>query len=431
MKDSNSSNSRPILPIRPLNMRSNDSLHMSQMLPIVSTRQDLLQKAYLIPGVLTVLLVVGLFAFQLQPQSFNNLLSIYLISASYYVIYLIAGKTKPWWLLLCSALATIVILKSPIIQLFAWVFREILPGNVSSLKKGFIPLFIQMFFGAGMMEELLKALPVFAALAIGRKLKSPWREQIGVWEPLDGILLAAASAAGFTLLETMGQYVPGVVQQVTQAGAGAGVGELFGIQLLIPRIIGSIAGHMAYSSYFGYFIGLSVLKPSKRWSILAIGYLTASSLHAFWNASGEIHITVTFLAGVLAYAFLMAAILKARQLSPRRSQNWATQYYNPPLLTPAPFSLRVQGMMIPLQMGNELQAQDIPGLTANTSNGIVAKVDSNPKDPTMLGLKNCSEQVWSVTLANGQKRQIDPGRSIKLDPNTTIDFGSVKGEIRS
>jgi RsiW-degrading membrane proteinase PrsW (M82 family) len=31
--------------------------------------------------------------------------------------------------------------------------------------------------------------------------------------------------------------------------------------------------------------------------------------------------------GILAYLFLTAAILKARQLSPTRSQNFATRFY--------------------------------------------------------------------------------------------------------
>ena len=366
------------------------------------------------------------------------MLAVYLIGAGYYFIYQLGGKPKPWWLLLGSALITILLLISPVLSIFIFVFRQILPGEILAGKEteiGFLTLFIHMFFGAGMMEELLKALPVFAALGIGRMLRSPGRERVGVWEPLDGILLATASAAGFTLLETLGQYVPKIIQQVaTQSGEGAG--ELFGIQLLIPRIIGSVAGHMAYSGYFGYFIGLSVLKPSRRWSILAIGYLTAATLHALWNSveaiSPDNKLLTTLLqavTGILAYAFLMAAILKARQLSPIRSQNWATQYYSPPILPQAPFSLRIQQRMIPLNVGTRLQAREIPGLGAQDANGVVAEVNANPKDPTILGLQNCSHQVWTATLADGQQKQIDPGRSIKLAFGTKINFGSVQGEV--
>jgi RsiW-degrading membrane proteinase PrsW (M82 family) len=87
---------------------------LSQVLPIVSTRQDLFKKAYLIPGVLTVLLVVGLFAAIGHPQAFNALLAIYLIGAGYHFVYQLSGKPKPWWLLLGSALVTILLLITPV-----------------------------------------------------------------------------------------------------------------------------------------------------------------------------------------------------------------------------------------------------------------------------------------------------------------------------
>ena len=85
---------------------------------------------------------------------------------------------------------------------------------------------------------------------------------------------------------------------------------------------------MAYSGYLGYFIGLTVLKPRKRVSILAVGYLTAAALHALWNATGFFSALLLAVVGVLSYAFLTAAILKARALSPTRSQNFATRFLN-------------------------------------------------------------------------------------------------------
>jgi len=57
------------------------------------------------------------------------------------------------------------------------------------------------------------------------------------------------------------------------------------LQLLIPRILGA-AAQMAHRGYLGYFIGLSALKPSKRWSILGLGYFREAALHALSNASG-------------------------------------------------------------------------------------------------------------------------------------------------
>lgn len=309
------------------------SVSFTQLFPIFSTGRDLRKKAYLVPGIFTVIFVVLMFATvgQSEAAAFNQMLvATYLAGAAYYFVYQLCGKHKPWWVLLGSALATALILLTPLLPVFILIFRGILPGRLPSTNDAvsFPELLVRMFFGAGLMEELLKALPVLVAYLLGRRLRSPWRERIGVWEPLDGILLGTASALGFTLLETLGQYVPEITQNVTlQAGAGAG--QLVGLQLLIPRILGSVAGHMAYSGYFGYFIGLSVLKPRKRWQILGVGYLTAAALHALWNSIGSLSGLLLAVVGVLSYAFLTAAILKARALSPTRSQNFATRFIEP------------------------------------------------------------------------------------------------------
>ncbi|AFZ56995.1 PrsW family intramembrane metalloprotease [Anabaena cylindrica FACHB-243] len=307
-----------------------DSVSFTQLFPIISTGKDLTRKAYLVPGILTVIFVVLMFGTVGNPQANQVIVGSYIASAAYYFVYQLCGKPKPWWVLIAMALSTALILLSPLLDFFIFVFRVILPGSLPSSQDSitFTELLVRMFFGAGLMEEFLKALPVLGAYFIGNSLPSPWRERIGVWEPLDGILLGTASAVGFTLLETLGQYVPVITQNVTQQ-AGVGAGQLVGLQLLIPRILGSVAGHMAYSGYLGYFIGLAVLKPMMGWQILSVGYLSASALHALWNATGSINALLLVIVGVLSYAFLMAAILKARVLSPTRSQNFATRFLEP------------------------------------------------------------------------------------------------------
>ena len=300
-----------------------DSVSFTQLFPIISTGKDLTRKAYLIPGILTVVFVVLMFATVGNPQANQVIVGSYIAFAAYYFVYQLCGKSKPWWVLVATALSTILILLSPLLDLFIKVFRDILPGTLDATSPDgitFTELLVRMFFGAGLMEELLKILPVLGAYWVGKSLRSPWRERIGVWEPLDGILLGTASAVGFTLLETLGQYVPLISQNS---------GQSVGLQLLIPRILGSVSGHMAYSGYLGYFVGLAVLKPLKGKQILTVGYLSASALHALWNATGSINALFLVVVGVLSYAFLMAAILKARVLSPTRSENFATRFLDP------------------------------------------------------------------------------------------------------
>ncbi len=311
----------------PLESAKLHSVTFTQLFPLASTGRDLTHKAFFGPAILTIVFVVLLFSAVGQPKAFNMLLATYLTGATSYFVYHLCGKPKPWWVLFGCAACTSLILISPLLPLFIIIFRDILPGSLP--KEGevvsFMSLSIRMFFGAGMMEELLKALPIFGAFCLGRLLRSPWREKVGVWEPLDGILLGTASAVGFTLLETLGQYVPDIIDTVSLPTAD-GSGQLLGLQLLIPRILGSVAGHIAYSGYFGYFIGLSVLKPTKVWQILAIGYFCAATLHALWNATGFVSALLLAVVGILSYAFLAAAILKARVLSPTRSQNFATRF---------------------------------------------------------------------------------------------------------
>jgi len=71
-------------------------------------------------------------------------------------------------------------LLSPLLIGFIVVFREILPDRlpVEGEKISFLTFLIRMFFGAGLMEELLKALPVLGAMVLGNFLPNPWRDRI-------------------------------------------------------------------------------------------------------------------------------------------------------------------------------------------------------------------------------------------------------------
>lgn len=300
-----------------------DRVTLTQLLPIFSTGLEIRRKAYIFPSLVTIVAVVSLFFAVGNQRLFNGILAAYLGLAAYYRVYQLCGKPKAWWVILLVGLSTVGLILSPIFLVFVKAFRSILPGQISPNDVNLI----NMFFGAGLMEELLKALPLLVLALIGLGQSPRWRDRYGIREPLDGILLGTASAMGFTLLETMGQYVPAIIQNTTlQVGADAS--EAQGLQILIARLLGSIAGHMAYSGYFGYAIGLAVLKPRGAALTLLVGYLTAAVLHTMWNSVGGIPLIGPFALatiGLLSYALLGAAILKARSLSPSREKNFATR----------------------------------------------------------------------------------------------------------
>jgi RsiW-degrading membrane proteinase PrsW (M82 family) len=299
-------------------------LTLGQIFPLAGTGTERLSKAYLVPGIVTVLFVVTLFQAR-NPAIYILALATYIALAAYYFVYQLCGKRKPMWEIVLAGVLEVIILISPIWSIAAFIFRRILPGNLSNVDSGgVISNFIHFWFGAGLLEELIKMLPVFLLLWVGQQWRT--RRNIGVREPLDGILLGVACATAFTLVETLLQYVPNVVVQAgNQFGLGAGY--LAGLQLLIPRVLGSIAGHLSYSGYFGYFVGLAVLKPRKRWQILSIGYLTSATLHALWNTFAGMGEIWMMLIGVASYVFLSTAILQARKLSPTRSENFATRMH--------------------------------------------------------------------------------------------------------
>lgn len=60
----------------------------------------------------------------------------------------------------------------------------------------------------------------------------------------------------------------------------------------------------------------------------------------------------------------------------------------------------------------------------------VAEVVRHPQNPNLWGLKNLSQDKWSVTRADGTLTEVLPGKSVTIAPGIKINFGQVEGEIR-
>ena len=506
----------------------------SQLIPVITKWNELGKTAQLGPVLFCIVVFFGMVTFgstttivyaivaadgkhYIDPRywiytsNFLIMLAVFLTMVSMWFIYRMIGKDKSWYILLGAAgFSAYYLWLMQVDHDFLWMYEFFhlhLAGGEPDASAPFIQLFIQHFLGTGFFEEIVKALPIFALVAGARYMTPEVRAKIGVEEPLDGILIGAASGGGFAIMETLIQYTPrdlvntwtttvlafrGVPVQNADAVMNNMNGQQLqnlisqgsnllntapGIKWLIIRSIDLSFGHMAYAGYFGYFIGLSVIKPEQRWKILLIGLASASLPHALWDTVASMD-TVPLQAAIalLSYAVLAAAVLKAREISPNRSLLQPSVIFGPsrtvpayaaaapnpappaahaqpagsappvlrpgqadattgPLISPSvgpagriANRLRVGTKFLIIVPGLRLLEHQVPGLLAQSPGGAVAEVTRNPNDPSVLGLTNLSSSAWEA-VSNGSRRQIAPGQTIKLAPGAKIDFGSTDGEV--
>ena len=508
-------------------LQSETATH-SQLVPLLTKWQDVGKKSELGPIVVTILVVLLLFVMQngeLQSIDYQFVengktlggtiyTSWYLVTVCAFLMFLslffirkVAGKAKSWALLTAVMVFTgylLYLFQTEHAFLFLYNFFHVtVAGGEVKDNDSMTQTFVKHFLGTGFFEETFKAMPLFA-LAIASGFMPPMiRAQYGIEEPLDGILLGAASGGGFAFWETIGQYLPNTLIQQWQVGAaetlyhikaddqalakffstlnakGMAILTVQGMDmlgwkpalaLLLPRSLGEAFGHMAYAGCFGYFIGLAVMKPQQRWKILAIGLVSASLLHALWDTLADASDVLLGVVAILSYMVLAAAILKAREISPNRGGLLPSIFVDSlaPAMpapayaggvpaaamaaAPAPFaaaprvvasappppnplpagtaSLRVGTKYLVIVAGLRLMAHQVPGLQAQSAEGLVAEVTRNPNDPGVLGLTNLSTTAWEVVTSSNTRREIQPGQTVKLAPGTKIDFGETDGEVR-
>jgi RsiW-degrading membrane proteinase PrsW (M82 family) len=351
----------------------------------------------------------------------------------------------------------------PIYFSFHYVYERIIPikppdTDQAVAAESWPLLFFQWTINTGIPEELIKIIPLFLIIwALGKQSEEE-QARWGISEPLDGILYASVSALSFAIIETTVKYMPQVFELAflrelilrgmvdpkvlsstsleavlktlsqTQIAAARHAGSLAMIMNAIPRSLSEIFGHVAYSGYFGYFVGLSVLKPKHRWKLLGIGLASSSILHGLWDSTESF--TLEFVIGTASYCALIAAILKARQISPTRALNFATQvargsgasFGGAPGVA-VEFSLRVGATRTPLSRGTVLRSPQLPGLTSRAADGVVAAVSHRPDDREILGLKNCSLETWTGQASSGHSFSVVPGKSVRLERGMTLQMG--------
>jgi len=272
------------------------------------------------------------------PPGFNeawqvfSTLAVYIAFITNYFISQMCGRPRSGWLLALVSVFTFWLLSTWFWNFWYDLFYVVIPAQRLEKSSNALAVIAGDIIGTGLAEEGLKALPLmglalmtvaFALLSRHRRgrlsaLLSGVTEHFGLREPLDGIVLGAASGSGFYLYETLAQYIPMVIDNAKNPAEAS----FNALVLLLARGLPETAAHSAYTGLFGYFIGLSVLWPRMAVLLIPLGWLSAAVLHGAWDATADLFHSDMIVApvrltiGVLSYALLAGAIFKAREISP-------------------------------------------------------------------------------------------------------------------
>ncbi len=446
--------------------RDHDDLTFSEMVPFRSSKIDLKRSPALYFLLLLALTVPLLFSsigviftaksgpeLMKQVTWYSLIITFVICAALQTMVFMYARTSRSFLHFWIPFFVVCAILVSPLLNVFFYVFRTLWPFY-SQQPQGFIAAFLSHLGGAGLMEELLKAVPILVGAWVGYKAKAnptqgrnPLLSWIEVRGPLDGAIMGVFAGGGFTLLETGIQYAPNMVETLYKETQNIGIGVAGAFLLLIPRALGAAVGHMAYAGIFGYFIGLAVLRPKSAVKLLAIGWLASSTIHALWNSISEINPNLIHVVAAMAAVGLASVLLKARQLEAAAVGATAESFGSivverpvarpvvaapvPAAMSPLPsqpavaevLALDIEGMQIPLRADGNFDLSAEPALGGRGA-GVVGAVVPHPTRANVLGLRNSGTVPWTARLRDGSQQAIERDQNIRLAPGITISFGN-------
>jgi Ca-activated chloride channel family protein len=265
----------------------------------------------------------------------------------------------------------------------------------------------------------------------------------------------------------MAYFIPNL--PLPRAVLGGTVGGAAGAMgfLMAAGALGDTSGRLTGAALLGFFIGVMVvlIEIAFRKAWLEISYGSKETRMVNLGAEpvsigGNPNACTIYVAGApaIAYRYRLdnGAVLcddltanRTMQVQPgdrkavgkatvtvcssskvERPISGSSQGGQPPRIGPAPFHLRLStGGSVALDDGVKLGEETVPSLRPGSGDGVVAEVSRNPNNPTVLGLRNLSQQTWTATLVGGDRRQIEAGKTIRLAVGTKIDFGGITGEV--
>lgn len=225
-----------------------------------------------------------------------------------YVWYTDVTTREPLTLLVATFLLGVLMAS------FAAVLNGLLQPLFSPL--GFLGLVLFFYLVVGPVEETVKLLAVRLYAYNHNRFNAV----------IDGTVYGAVAGLGFATIENA-LYISRAVEGVDDVVLGL---ELIGIGDDITAIRALAGpGHVIYSSFAGYYLGLAKFNPENRGPIVVKGLIIASVIHATYNTtvgpgSGLIQMTTgvpelgAFFIYIVLYVGLFGAVL-VRKLTRYRS----------------------------------------------------------------------------------------------------------------
>ena len=95
-----------------------------------------------------------------------------------------------------------------------------------------------------------------------------------------------------------------------------------------------------------------------------------------------------------------------------------------------PFRIRIGKNTIMLNHNTRLYPHHIDEQRMYDFSQPVAELIRHPKNPNVRGLKNLTDEKWTMTKMDSTVQDVLPGKSVPLISGLKIQFGSTQGEIR-
>jgi protease PrsW len=211
-------------------------------------------------------LIINLIAEQMSLEQTAWLLGIYYASIWGVVLYNLIKPIQFSWQRTLKCVLFTALIGIPFLLLFQQVppFKSL----YQAINGGLLMRLTGFIFGVGVLEEVCKALPVYLLLSRPKRLR----------DPLSAAFYGAMSGLGFAIAEGVAysfRYASGLSRGQLDLGTYVAANTI--------RFVSLPLFHAILAGIVGYFIGLSIINPSRRSALCFIGILIAATLHGLYN----------------------------------------------------------------------------------------------------------------------------------------------------